>query len=74
MEIKPVSEFFYLDQKNEVKKLVQMILFKKSKNYILGMPGAFTKTCSTIHLPGYIKNYDLAVKKGNNKNSLYCCK
>ena len=28
------------------------------------MPGAFTKTCSAIHLPGYVKNYDLAKKKG----------
>ena len=28
------------------------------------MPGAFTKTCSAIHLPGYIKNYELAIKKG----------
>ena len=31
------------------------------------MPGAFTKTCSTVHLPGYIKNYDLALKKGISK-------
>ena len=31
------------------------------------MPGAFTKTCSGIHLPGYIKNYDLALKKGVTK-------
>ena len=28
------------------------------------MPGAFTKTCSTLHLPGFIKNYDLTKKKG----------
>ena len=31
------------------------------------MPGAFTKTCSAIHLPGYIKNYDLASEKGVQK-------
>ena len=31
------------------------------------MPGAFTKTCSALHLPGYIKNYDLATKKGVSK-------
>ena len=30
------------------------------------MPGAFTKTCSAIHLPGYVKNYDQA-KKGITK-------
>jgi peroxiredoxin len=28
------------------------------------MPGAFTKTCSALHLPSFIKNYDLALKKG----------
>ena len=31
------------------------------------MPGAFTKTCSAKHLPGYIKNYELAIKKGVTK-------
>ena len=31
------------------------------------MPGAFTKTCSAIHLPGYIKNYETAKKKGVSK-------
>ena len=31
------------------------------------MPGAFTKTCSALHLPGYIKHYDLAQKKGVTK-------
>ena len=31
------------------------------------MPGAFTKTCSTLHLPGFVKNYDLAKKKGITK-------
>ena len=30
---------------------------------ILGMPGAL-KTSSAIHLPGYVKNYDLAKKRG----------
>ena len=39
----------------------------KGKTIILGMPGAFTKTCSALHLPGYIKNYDLAAKKGVTK-------
>ena len=31
------------------------------------MPGAFTKTCSALHLPGYVKNYNLALKKGITK-------
>ena len=31
------------------------------------MPGAFTKTCSALHLPGYIKNYEQVLKKGISK-------
>tara|TARA_Y100000996_G_scaffold353776_1_gene293764 strand:- start:246 stop:734 length:489 start_codon:yes stop_codon:yes gene_type:complete len=63
----PQNDFFYLDEKNEVKKIATNDLFKKQKAIILGMPGAFTKTCSAVHLPGYLKNYDLALKKGITK-------
>ena len=63
----PVSEFFYLNQKNEVKKISTSDIFKNQKIVLLGMPGAFTKTCSAIHLPGYVKNYDTAKKKGVSK-------
>ena len=58
----PSSELFYLDQNNEVKK-IDISDLCKGKTIILGMPGAFTKTCSALHLPGYIKNYELASKK-----------
>ena len=63
----PQSDFFYLDEKNEVKKISTSDLFKAEKIILLGMPGAFTKTCSAIHLPGYVKNYELALKKGIKK-------
>ena len=63
----PSSKLFYLDQKNDVKKIDVQDLCKDNKTIILGMPGAFTKTCSALHLPGYIKNYDLAKKKGVTK-------
>ena len=63
----PSSELFYLDQNNTIKKINISHFCKNNKAIILGMPGAFTKTCSAIHLPGYIKNYDLAVKKGISK-------
>ena len=62
----PSSELFYLDQNNEVKK-IDILDLCKNKTIILGMPGAFTKTCSALHLPGYIKNYELAMKKGISK-------
>ena len=63
----PVCEFFYLNQKSEVKKISTSDIFKNQKVVLLGMPGAFTKTCSAIHLPGYVKNYDIAKKKGISK-------
>ena len=63
----PVSEFFYLNQKSEVKKISTSDIFKNQKVVLLGMPGAFTKTCSAIHLPGFIKNYDTAKKRGVTK-------
>ena len=62
----PNSELFYLDQNNDVKK-IDIIDLCKNKTIILGMPGAFTKTCSALHLPGYIKNYELALRKGISK-------
>ena len=63
----PQNDFFYLDDSNEVKKISTNDLFVAGKMIILGMPGAFTKTCSAIHLPGYVKNYDQAKKKGVTK-------
>ena len=62
----PNSELFYLDQNNDVKK-IDVLDLCKGKTIILGMPGAFTKTCSALHLPGYIKNYERAIKKGITK-------
>ena len=63
----PSSELFYLYQRNNVKTINILDLCKNDKSIILGMPGAFTKTCSALHLPGYIKKYDLAKKKGVTK-------
>ena len=59
----PGSELFYLDKYNVVKR-IDILDLCKGKTIILGMPGAFTKTCSALHLPGYIKNYELATNKG----------
>ena len=64
------SELFYLDQNNNVKKVDILDLCKDNKTIILGMPGAFTKTCSALHLPGYIKNFELASKKGISNTKL----
>jgi peroxiredoxin len=37
---------------------------KGHKAIIFGVPGAFTKVCSAKHLPGYVKNFEEAKKKG----------
>ena len=63
----PKTDLFYLDENNNVKKLGILDICKNSKSIILGMPGAFTKTCSSIHLPSYVKNYNLAKNKGISK-------
>ena len=63
----PKTDLFYLDENNNVKKLSILDICKNSKSIILGMPGAFTKTCSSIHLPSYVKNYNLAKNKGISK-------
>ena len=62
----PGSELFYLDRNNDVKK-INILDLCTGKTIILGMPGAFTKTCSALHLPGYVKNFELATKKGITK-------
>ena len=63
----PNAELFYLDKNNNVIKIDILDLCKNNKTILLGMPGAFTKTCSALHLPGYIKNYEIALKKGISK-------
>ena len=39
-------------------------LFKDKKIVIFGLPGAFTPTCSSTHLPGYEEKYDTFKKLG----------
>tara|TARA_B100001063_G_C16745408_1_gene547182 strand:+ start:1350 stop:1835 length:486 start_codon:yes stop_codon:yes gene_type:complete len=62
----PSSELFFLDQNNDVKR-INILDLCKEKTIILGMPGAFTKTCSALHLPGYVRNYEETLKKGISK-------
>lgn len=45
-------------------------LFKGKKVVVFSLPGAFTPTCTTAHLPGYEKAYDEFKKLGVDK--VYC--
>ena len=63
----PVADFFYLDDNNTLQKVDTNSLFKDHKAIIFGVPGAFTKVCSAQHLPGYVKHFEEAKKKGITK-------
>ena len=63
----PAADFFYLDDSNTVQKVDTNSLFKDHKAIIFGVPGAFTKVCSAQHLPGYVKHFEEAKKKGVTK-------
>jgi peroxiredoxin len=39
-------------------------IFKGKRVVLIGMPGAFTPTCSMNHLPGYLKHANLIRSKG----------
>ena len=63
----PTADFFYLDDNNTVQKVDTKSLFEGHKAIIFGVPGAFTKVCSAQHLPGYVKHFEEAKKKGITK-------
>ena len=63
----PIVNFFVLDDKNVVQKINSKSLFENQKVILIGVPGAFTKVCSTQHLPGYVVNFAEAKKKGVTK-------
>ena len=63
----PPGELFYLDDKKIVKKIEIDSFFKNQKVILLGLPGAFTAVCSSIHLPGFVNNFDQAKKRGITK-------
>lgn len=47
-----------------VKDMTTDEVFAGKKIVLIGVPGAFTPTCSNNHLPGYIENYDALLGKG----------
>lgn len=45
-------------------------IFKNKRVVVFSLPGAFTPTCSSTHLPGYEKNYEKV--KAKNIDEIYC--
>ena len=62
----PSSEIFILEDGEPIKKNIEEIL-KNKKVVLFGLPGAYTSVCSAKHLPGYVKSFDEAKKKGITK-------
>ena len=52
----PEVIFNWMDDKFEVQKAGSSELFREKKIILIGMPGAFSPTCSMMHLPSFIKS------------------
>ena len=55
-DIFPNVTFNWLDDKYNFNKLESDKLFETKKIILIGMPGAFSPTCSMSHLPGFIES------------------
>ena len=65
----PDIEIFHLANGEPQTSKIRDIL-GKGKVVLFGLPGAFTSTCSKIHLPGYVANADKIKSKGIEK--IFC--
>ncbi len=65
----PDTEIFHLvggePQKNKLSEIIG-----NGKIVLFGLPGAFTSTCSKLHLPGFVANADKLKAKGIK--NLFC--
>ncbi len=55
---------FYRMNDGSPEKVNSVDLFNKKKIILVGVPGAFTPTCTNEHLPGYIKHFESFKSKG----------
>ena len=69
-DIFPNVTFNWLDEKYNFNKMESDKLFEKKKIVLIGMPGAFSPTCSMSHLPGFIDSFQLFKDKGIDE--IYC--
>tara|TARA_B100001057_G_C22380602_1_gene768248 strand:- start:186 stop:671 length:486 start_codon:yes stop_codon:yes gene_type:complete len=59
----PDTEIFHLVDGEPQKSSLREIL-GNGKIILFGLPGAFTSTCSKLHLPGFVANADKIKEKG----------
>ena len=65
----PETEIFHLVD-GEPQKVKLREILGNGKVILFGLPGAFTSTCSKIHLPGFVLNADKIKAKGIKK--IFC--
>ena len=63
----PTTDIFHINENGAPDKIKSTKLLENHKAILIGVPGAFTKVCSVKHLPGYVKGYEDAKKKGITK-------
>ena len=57
-DVFPEVIFNWMDDDFAVQKAGTSQLFDKKKIILIGMPGAFSPTCSMMHLPSFIKSFE----------------
>jgi len=60
----PIPEVILTRIRQGVEKVDTPTLFGAHKVVLFAVPGAFTPTCSTRHLPGFIEHFDAFRKRG----------
>ena len=65
----PDAKIFHLVDGVPKEQVISEVLGSK-KIILFGLPGAFTATCSTFHLPGFVTNAQKILDKGIDK--IFC--
>ena len=67
-QIPDIEIFHLIDGEPQTSKIRDIL--GNGKVILFGLPGAFTSTCSKLHLPGYVANTDKIKAKGIEK--IFC--
>ena len=67
-QIPDIEIFHLIDGEPQTSKIRDIL--GHGKVILFGLPGAFTSTCSKLHLPGYVGNADKIKSKGIEK--IFC--